>query len=174
MKCQSVAEAKELLDVLENTHRVRWDALLLGKHAEVERIRLHRASLNRDRKHQLLVFSAGVRQARGQKVERETSARDRATRASSALFSTLAGRSDSREAGDPKGKSTENNSSIRKVAAYETGTTSSIDRILQKFSPRSGGVLRSVADRHHRKVTLSVDVAAAGKTSDTPELGECE
>ena len=172
MKCQSVAEAKELLDVLENTHRVRWDALLLGKHAEVERIRLHRASLDRARKQQLLVFSAGVRQARGQKVERETSARDRATRASSALFSSLAGRSDAQEADDPK--ATDISSTSRKVAAYETGTKSSIDRILQKFSPRSGGVLRSATARHDRKATLSVNAAVAGKICDTPELGEYE
>lgn len=158
MKCESAAEAKELLDLLENTHRVRWDALMLGKHAEVERIRSHRASLNRDRKKQMLVFSAGVRQARGQKVEREMGARDRATRASSGLFATLAGRSDEQGAGDHEAMSTENNAGDnRKATPTEPGTTSSIDRILQKFSPRSGGALHSLAARTDRRVTLAAN-----------------
>lgn len=153
MKCQSAAEAKELLDLLENTHRARWDSLLLGKQVEVERIQQHRATLSRDRKKQMLVFSAGVRQARGQKVERETGARDRATRASSALFSTLAGRSDEQGAerepdcmdnGAKKGE----NATVAKNC-----TESSIDRILKRFSPRSGGALRSAVVQTDPRMT---------------------
>ena len=134
MKCQSVAEAKELLDLLESTHRARWDSLLLGKQVEVERIQQHRAALSRDRKKQMLMFSAGVRQARGQNVECETSATDRATRASSALFGTLAGRSD--EQG---------------VERKPEGTA--IDRILKRFSPRSGGALRSAIAHTDTRMT---------------------
>ena len=175
MKCESAAEAKELLDLLENTHRVRWDALMLGKHAEVERIRLHRASLDRDRKKQMLVFSAGIRQARGQKVERETGARVRATRASSSLFATLAGRSDEQCAVEHEAMSTENSrGDTRKATSTEAGTKCSIDRVLQKFSPRSGGSLHSMAARKHEKVTFPANKAAAGESNIAPGHTEYE
>lgn len=175
MKCESAAEAKELLDLLENTHRVRWDALMLGKHAEVERIRSHRASLDRDRKKQMLAFSAGVRQARGQKVERETGARERATRASSGLFTTLAGRSDEQRAVDHEAMSTENScGDTRKATPTEPGTKRSIDRILQKFSPRSGGALHSVAARKDGKVTFPANSVAARESNIAPGHREYE
>ena len=170
MKCETAAEAKELLDLLENTHRVRWDALMLGKHAEVERIRSHRASLSRDRKKQMLAFSAGVRQAHGLKVEREKGAREQATKATSGLFASLAGRSDEQGAGDRDAMSTGNNSGDSRKAT----TTNSIDRILQKFSPRSGGALHSVAARKDTKATLPTDAALAGTTSHPPEDREYE
>ena len=152
MKCQSAGEAKELLDLLENTHRARWDSLLLGKQVEVERIQQHRAALSRDRKKQMLMFSAGVRQARGQNVECETSATDRATRASSALFGTLAGRSDEQGV-ERKPECTANSTRNGENA---TVNNSSIDRILKRFSPRSGGALRSAVAHTDTRMTGSV------------------
>lgn len=136
MKCESTAEVKELLGLLESTHRVRWDTLLLGKHAEVERIRRYRAQ---QRKEQMLAYSAGVRRARGQKVDREMDAVDSAKRATSMMFSQLAGHSDAQSADDVGADAKVNNDTTA------SGTESSIDRILKKFSPRSGGSLHSVA-----------------------------
>jgi hypothetical protein len=158
MKCESAAEAKELLGLLENTHRVRWDALLLGKEAEAERIRLRRATLNKDRKKQMLVFSAGVRQARGETVEREMGGKDRADRAASALFDGLAGRQ-APQSGELEGPTTGSDAGGSGGSAARAGGgggSSSIDRILKQFSPRSGGALHSVAARPAVKaVTLA-------------------
>ena len=149
LRCKDAEEARELLDMLENNHRVRWDALLLGKEVEKERIRLARAASSQERKKQMLVFTAGVKAARGETTQQEMSREDRAGRASSVLFDTLAGRP----------KETPGAPAPDAAKAPNAAIGSSIDRILKQFSPRSSG---SLTARRRQDGILAAAVSAAG------------